>query len=946
MSTLPARRRTGALPLRAAVLAIAVAVTLLAGVTPAHAARAYANVTEIEANTFDAAGVAVSQRVFPDGAGGVVLTTNANFPDALAASAVATAVGGPVLFTAPDVLPDATRAELDRLLEPGDTVTLLGGTQAVSQAVADAVTAAGYGVNRIAGETRLETAAAAASLVGLPADGTVIVARAFGPDGANTESDRTTGWVDAISCGAYAADARVPVLLTETDVLSAATQAAITQLGATDAIVCGGTVAVGPGPESTLSNMGLDLQRVAGVTRVETAIAGATQLFGHGSAAGHTYLLVPGYGPNYGYGLAATPLAAQLDAPILLVGAAEPTSCEDQTQPSRETLCFLQTAGDNTADLVVVGDASVIGDPVADAAGAAAGGEVIEDVDVLEPPATVAVADTSNDDGTRLKATWTASEDPEGILDGYRVYVDGTAVDDGALVDGLELELDGLPRESEVDIEVTAVDRLERESARSDRATGTPDDEAPPAPLMAAAAAGDGRAVVTWGAPVSLDLTSYQVRRAAASDCNAMGTTYATIAETLPATTLTYTDEDAANGTAYCYRVLAGDAANQRSAPATAGPVTPAPGIPTIEILQPVGVAENDNIGDPDTVHYPSYPVMYEVSDSDTPLNLLTVTLELSVNGGQSYTAASGGGVLYDAMHLGGTNAVGTFNWTTVPDLDQDDVRIRASVIDPDGNSSPRVTTLNFESDDNPAPVTALGAVSGNDTVIVSWDRHPAFPAIVTSYRIMRAEVQVLADADSEDVCGENAMYQPLEAAYVPPAGPKATYIDGNVRDGQTPVDDYRYCYQVAAHRTAGKDLFSSDAEASANPSGIAPSVSLTAPPDDSNVPRGRTYPIRFTIGVPDGTTANRVLLDFCRDYEQPLIGSASCTEDWVAIATVATPSAADYTVQWAVPANDSTSQGDEETGAVRARVYATAGQADASPSGSSINDGIVFTGA
>ena len=375
---------TGTLALLAAVTALVVVPQ------PAGSASAADNVDTIDVADFVAAGVAVSQMAFPERAEAVVLATTANFPDALAASALAASFRGPVLFSDADELSGATAAEIDRVLGGTGPVYLMGGTAALSQAVADDLTGRGYSTHRVAGATRLETAVAAGELVGVPSDGTALVVRAFGPDGANTASDRTTGWVDAIGCGAFAAAGEVPIYLTETDRLSAPTRDALAASGVVRAVVCGGTAAVGEAVAAEVEGLGIDLVRVAGPTRVETAVAAARTLFGYETAAAHDYLIVPGYGESFGFGLAATALAAQRDAPILLAGSNEPTSCTDQTQPSRATLCYLATAGQDPARLVVVGSSALVGDAVVAAAAVAAGAAALpEEPARCDPDAAV-----------------------------------------------------------------------------------------------------------------------------------------------------------------------------------------------------------------------------------------------------------------------------------------------------------------------------------------------------------------------------------------------------------------------------------------------------------------------------------------------------------------------------------------------------------------------------
>ena len=78
--------------------------------------------------------------------------------DALAGSTLAARQNGPLLLTGSTTLSPQAAAELKRILPAGATVFLLGGTQALSPAVANSVHALGFTVVRIAGADRYDTA--------------------------------------------------------------------------------------------------------------------------------------------------------------------------------------------------------------------------------------------------------------------------------------------------------------------------------------------------------------------------------------------------------------------------------------------------------------------------------------------------------------------------------------------------------------------------------------------------------------------------------------------------------------------------------------------------------------------------------------------------------------------------------------------------------------------
>ncbi len=102
-------------------------------------------------------GVNMSQLVLADGTPGdyAIMATATDFADALLGGSL-TFGRAPVLLTDPVSLDDRNVAELRRLQV--DDVVLLGGTAAVSQQVADDLSAEGFGVLRLAGASRFETA--------------------------------------------------------------------------------------------------------------------------------------------------------------------------------------------------------------------------------------------------------------------------------------------------------------------------------------------------------------------------------------------------------------------------------------------------------------------------------------------------------------------------------------------------------------------------------------------------------------------------------------------------------------------------------------------------------------------------------------------------------------------------------------------------------------------
>ena len=129
----------------------------------------------------------------------VYVATGEAFPDALAGGAAAARDGAPMLLTGPTRLPQATRAELERLTP--SRIVVLGGPGAVADAVVSELAAYTNGsIERVAGADRYGTA--------------IAVARTFGTPGA---AFLATGrnFPDALSAIAPAARLGAPVVLTE-----------------------------------------------------------------------------------------------------------------------------------------------------------------------------------------------------------------------------------------------------------------------------------------------------------------------------------------------------------------------------------------------------------------------------------------------------------------------------------------------------------------------------------------------------------------------------------------------------------------------------------------------------------------------------------------------------------------------------------------------------------
>lgn len=190
----------------------------------------------------------------------VILASGENFPDALAASALSGEVNAPIVLTASDMLPESVMTYLNSV-RPA-TVYIVGGEAAVSAAVEAQVRQMGTTtINRIGGRDRFETAAQIAVAAGTPAQlrgqRTALLAT-----GAN--------FPDALAAGAIAFQGH-PILLTGRDTLPDATLTAIRSLGVQQVVVLGGTAVISEAVANQLQAAGIQMIRIAGSDRYETA---------------------------------------------------------------------------------------------------------------------------------------------------------------------------------------------------------------------------------------------------------------------------------------------------------------------------------------------------------------------------------------------------------------------------------------------------------------------------------------------------------------------------------------------------------------------------------------------------------------------------------------------------------------------------------------------------
>lgn len=201
----------------------------------------------------------ISTRAFPTGAATVYVASGANFPDALAAAALAGAADGPLLLVTPTSVPPVILAELRRL--GPDRIIVAGGPGVISDSVLTTLRTAAPVVTRVFGANRYATSRA-------------LALDAYGERGATAVYLATgAGFADALAAGPAAASVDAPVVLVDgtRPAIDDDTLDLIRRLGATRVVIAGGTGAVSGGIESSLRMLGLTVQRYAGADRYTTA---------------------------------------------------------------------------------------------------------------------------------------------------------------------------------------------------------------------------------------------------------------------------------------------------------------------------------------------------------------------------------------------------------------------------------------------------------------------------------------------------------------------------------------------------------------------------------------------------------------------------------------------------------------------------------------------------
>ena len=202
--------------------------------------------------------VEVSKTLFQK-ADTVIITSSDKMVDSLASSPYGVGIKAPTLLVDKDSISKEILQEIKRL-NPSKII-IAGGKLSVSEKVENQIKQLGIKQQRIAGHDRFETAVKLGEQVRANSTNKkeIILVNGFNN-------------IDALTAGSLASKLNIPVLLTENGQLNETTKKAIKDWGIEKVTIIGGKTQVSETIEETLQNSGLKVERLAGRTRVDTAL--------------------------------------------------------------------------------------------------------------------------------------------------------------------------------------------------------------------------------------------------------------------------------------------------------------------------------------------------------------------------------------------------------------------------------------------------------------------------------------------------------------------------------------------------------------------------------------------------------------------------------------------------------------------------------------------------
>lgn len=246
----------------------------------------------------------------------IIVATSQNFADALSGSYLAAAKDAPIIL-----VNDENQAQIIKLvvymkdnLESDGTVYILGGEDAVSETVAESIRTAGFHLTRLADTGRYGTNLKILNEAGIEKGTDLILAtgKNFG---------------DSLSASAL----KKPILLVKpkTKNLTTEQKEILEKAAGGNIYIVGGPDAVDVGIENELKSIyGNKVVRIAGATTIDTSKKIAEYFFGKEHAKDVENVVIANSKVPYD-GLCGGPLAAALDAPLLLTRDYKTSLTED-----------------------------------------------------------------------------------------------------------------------------------------------------------------------------------------------------------------------------------------------------------------------------------------------------------------------------------------------------------------------------------------------------------------------------------------------------------------------------------------------------------------------------------------------------------------------------------------------------------------------------------------
>ena len=233
----------------------------------------------------------------------VILAKGTSFPDALAAGPLSYTLDAPILLCKTNDISTATLNEIKR--RGAKQVLVMGGTAAISEDVVAKLKKNGIKtVRRIVGKNRYVTAIEVANELGNHVSKNwidhVVIA-----NGAN--------FPDALAAGSFASYRQIPILLNQSNTLRDDVKQYLLKNKIKYVSIIGGTGVLSDGLIKEIKGLGINVARTSGSNRYNTSVEIAKKFFSGADRA------VVTNGKNFADALTAAPLAAYLDAPLLLV---------------------------------------------------------------------------------------------------------------------------------------------------------------------------------------------------------------------------------------------------------------------------------------------------------------------------------------------------------------------------------------------------------------------------------------------------------------------------------------------------------------------------------------------------------------------------------------------------------------------------------------------------